>query len=563
MERRRFLQTTAIGLTAGMAGQLASADPAEGEVRQVKRFLSVQENGYFAFDDGEPFLPLGGFYGNFVHRVEEGQVLEDRIGSIRDSSEAEKRAWFQLLAENGVNCLRIMSRDHNKRGVDEWDKVGALNEPLLETWEQYWDVALEYGIRILPTIHESFYATYAPYRNPETMSAMVVPLYGEGEIAKLPDYRRRLLEGKPIDAQGTYADPDMIRARNDYVDALIPRLREHPSILLYELENEQEIGIYDWTNRNIAWIREHDAKTPVCISHSGAGLMTADPIPHSRRTGIDFYSYHIYPVDRVCQPEFDYGMAVSMLARYAMLGVPAGAGEAGSHILEGGPDGRWRYAIARDTAWMPFLSGNNHIMFWDAAHPEVVACKGVSEAAELLELAGFRRKRPGIAVDVSHPLDDDIHFRGEEGYALYTNMGRYENHFARLGVDFDYTFGGEGYDTVLPGDRFEPHAPEARPFVLSAGYQMKSLSSASDDVLVAYIRNEGENVHVGKDWFAGWVRKPVPARFELDVTLPGTYEGFLHTFDDESREDVRIDGQGRLAKPGPTDRDFWLYLRRV
>ena len=560
MNRRVFLKMIAASAALGGSGRPARA---EQGANPVKRFLRVQGNGYFAFEDGEGFLPLGGFYGNFVHRVVDGKITEERIGSIRDSSEAEKRAWFKVLAENGVNCLRIMSRDHSGRGIDEWDKVGALNEPLLEAWEDYWDVALEYGIHILPTMHESFYATYGPYRNPETMKTMVVPLYGEGEIEQLPDYRRRLLEGKKIGPEGMYHDEDVVRAREDYVDALIPRLREHPSILFYELENEQDVAIFDWTNRNIEWIRRHDKKTPVGISHSGAGLMTADPVPHARRTKIDFYSYHIYPVDRVCQAELDYGMAVSMLARYAMCGAPAGSGESGSHIIQDGPTGAWRGALARDTAWMPFLSGNNHIMFWDAAQPEVTACRAVSEAARLLNLGTFCRKKPAVAVNVAHPLDDDIYFRGEAGYALYTNMGKYENHFARLGVDFDYCFGDEGHDTVLPGDHFEAHAPSSRPFVLSPGFQMRSLTSADDGSLVAFIRNQGETVRIGKDWHSGWVRKPAAAPFELKVNLPGTYEGFLHTFDDETREDVRIDGEGRLGGKESTDRDFWLYLKRV
>ena len=191
------------------------------------------------------------------------------------------------------------------------------------------------------------------------------------------------------------------------------------------------------------------------------------------------------------------------------------------------------------------------------------SCKGVAEVAGLMGLAGFRRKRPTIAVHVAHPQGDDIFFRGEEGYAAYTTMGRYENHFARLGVEFDYTFEDDGYDTVLPGDRFEAYEPPSRPFTVSAGYQLRHLSSADDSVVAAYIRNAGANVRIGKDWHAGWVRKPAPAKFELEVNLPGTYEGFLHTFDDESRQDVRVDGSARLGNGEPTDRDFLLFLKRV
>jgi hypothetical protein len=191
MDRRRFVATTAamaLGIATGSRGaESGHATPAQKGTSPMKRFLNVRKNGYFAFEDGQPFLPLGGFYGNFVHTVADGQVEETRISSIRESTEEQKRAWFKVLAANGVNCLRIMSRDHNPRGVDEWDKVGALNEALLEEWERYWEVALEYGIYILPTIHESFYADYAPYRNAETMKNMVAPLYTAEESAGLPE----------------------------------------------------------------------------------------------------------------------------------------------------------------------------------------------------------------------------------------------------------------------------------------------------------------------------------------------------------------------------------------
>jgi len=567
MDRRTFIRNNALALaTTGMAltssRRAAGATPV-GVQTPSKRFLRLLPNGYFAFEDGKVFLPLGGFYGNFLHRVKDGVVQPDMITSIRDSSEAEKRAWFSVLADHGVNCLRIMSRDHTGRGVDEWDKVGAVNTDLLEDWERYWAIALEYGIHILPTLHESYYATYAPYRNAEVMQAMVTPLYKEAELAALPEYRRRFLSGDVItDGKAMYTDPDIVRCREDYINALIPRLRDNPGILFYELENEQAPDIHDWTNKNIAWIRRHDPKTPIAISHSGDGVFHADPIPHSRSTNIDFYSYHLYPVGSVTARALDYGCALSMHARYVMLGVPAGSGESGAHILKNGPTGAWRRALARDTAWIPFLSGNCHVMFWDAAHPEVVACKGVAEIVDLLDLATFKRKRPTIAVDVSHSLENDQFFKSERGRKMYAVMGRYEQHFMRLGVEFDYTMGGSHYATVLPGDTFEPIVPGDRPFALSDGYEMRLLMSEDDSTVVAYVRNRGETVRLGEGWFSGWVRKPRPAPFRLDVALPGAYEGFLHAFESGVRQDVRLDGSARLGGDVPGEDDYLLFLKR-
>jgi hypothetical protein len=456
-----------------------------------------------------------------------------------------------------------MSRDHAAAGVDEWDKVGAVNEPLFEAWERYWETAQEYGLCILTTLHESFYADYAPYRNKDVMEKMVVPLYGEGEIAKLPEYRRRFLEGNLLeDRLALFTDPAMMQVQQDYLADLIPRLRDHPAVLLYELENEQEVGFYDWTNKNVRWIRRHDSKTPIGISHSGAGLMTADPLPHTRKTNIDFYSYHVYPVDDVTTETLDYSTAVSMTARYARLGVPAGCGESGSHILPDGPQGAWRRALARDTAWLIFLASNNHVFFWDGGHPETSAFRTLAEVAQMLNLRSYKRKQPRIAINVSHPLDDDIYFRSEQGRRLYQTMGQYEEHFQRLGVDFDFTFGEGDYDVVLPGARFEAFEPKERSLNVSNGYLLRPLSEANDETVVAYIRNQGQNVKQGKEWHSGWLRKPEAAPLALEVALPGVYEGFLHTFEVDARQDVHIDGTGRIKAPA-SENDYLLFLKKT
>ena len=69
-----------------------------------------------------------------------------------------------------------------------------------------------------------------------------------------------------------------------------------------------------------------------------------------------------------------------------------------------------------------------------------------------------------------------------------------------------------------------------------------TLLAEDDSRLVAFIRNRGENVEIGGEP-SSWVRKPTRTSFRLDVSLPGEYEGFLHAFDDETRETVRINGK--------------------
>src|SRR5690349_9068221 len=70
-------------------------------------------NGFFQKSDGTLFVPLGGFYGNLVPEIRDGQmIMEPTVEAqfrraFQNVTEAEWRRWFAMLRDNGCNTIRI------------------------------------------------------------------------------------------------------------------------------------------------------------------------------------------------------------------------------------------------------------------------------------------------------------------------------------------------------------------------------------------------------------------------------------------------------------------------
>ena len=63
----------------------------------------ILPNGYFATSDGKPFVPLGGFYANWV-QSETPNGEWDECSPFHATTDAEKRQWLSKLAEQGVTA---------------------------------------------------------------------------------------------------------------------------------------------------------------------------------------------------------------------------------------------------------------------------------------------------------------------------------------------------------------------------------------------------------------------------------------------------------------------------
>jgi len=525
-----------------------------------KNVIRIGPDGHFVLPDGEPFLPLGGLYANWVHRVIEGKCGDIVSWSFSDASDEELREWFAYLRDNGVNALRAMLRDHTARGCEPMDIIGRVNLDLLRRWEHLMEVARPFGIRFLVTLHESWYATYGAYFDREVLEKCVLPYYTAEELAALPPYRARFLVEKRMleSTDEPMTDPDVLSCQADYLRDLIPRLRGNPDIFAYEIENEQPNGYFEWTEAQIRLIRALDPSTPICVSHLGGGLLSADPLAWGRKTSIDFYTYHVYPGGAATSAEMDYGIVVAVTARYARLGKPVFSGEAfGDEWYKATPEAR--RLGARDCLWAQLLGGNIGCFFWNTGDE---AIREFRLARLIAERVGFLRRRwaaPKIAFDVSHPLTDDRFFQTPEGAETYRAMGAAARACLRRGVSFGFALDRrEAGPRLLKLSEVDAVASLPPDIALPEGLEAQYLVSEDAKAFVCYLRNVAQIVPIQEDPKMGWTRARRPIEVRVSVHLP-LQASRLEVYDlDDGRQWTVSFEQGKPLNLGLTDHDVVL-----
>ncbi len=545
---------------AGLTGQslpIIAAPPVRTDP------VRVGPNGYFLNPDGTVFLPLGGLYGNWVHKIKDGIRLENVGYSIAEATDEQLREHFAYLRDNGVNALRIMLRDHTALGAEPMDAIGKTNLHLLRLWEHYMEVARPYGIRFLVTLHESWYATYASYYNADCMEKCVLPQYTADELRALPAYRRRFLVEKRMLVQTTDAlsDPDCLACQRDYLTDLIPRLRGNPDIFAYEIENEQPSGFFTWTENQIRLVRRLDPTTPICVSHLGGGLLYADLLPWSTRTSIDFYTYHPYPAGNTTA-DFDYGMMVSVVARYGRLGKPAFSGEAyGDEWFKATPAAR--HLGARDTIWGELCAGTPGCFFWDTCDEPIKEFGLAQKVMSGLDLVHFRRAKPKIGINVAHPIADDSFFNTPTGRPMYDAMGKIAQACFRRGVDFDFTFDNSLSDVSSHATRLKVTDADAvarlRPEVaVPDGCEAQYLLSDDAATFVCYVRNVAGPAQITPEAKDGWTRMRKPLALSVTVNLPLKARTLTAIDLDTGAVSQVTVSPSRPIDLGTTDHDFLL-----
>ena len=541
---------------AGLSGQSAPvivAPPARAD--QVR----VGPNGYFLNPDGTVFVPLGGLYGNWIHKIKDGVRLENVGSSIAEASDEQLRAHFAYLRDNGVTALRIMLRDHTKIGTEPMDAIGKTNLHLLREWEHYMEVARPYGIRFLVTLHESWYADYASYFNADVMTKCVLPQYSADELKTLPAYRARFLVDKRMLSQAfdALSDPDCLACQRDYLTDLIPRLRGNPDIFAYEIENEQPSGFFTWTEDQIRLIRQFDPATPICVSNLGGGLLYSDLLPWSTRTSIDFYTPHPYPGGGGSTADFEYGTVVSVVARYGRLGKPAFTGESyGDEWFKAPPAAR--HLGARDVIWGELCAGTPGCFFWDTCDEPIKEFGLARKIMAGLDLVHLRRAKPKVGINVAHPIADDGYFNTTAGRAMYDAMGKIAQACFRGGVDFDFTFDNSSYATrlkVTDADAIARLRPEVQ---VPDGCEAQYLLSDDGATFVCYVRNFAGPAQITPEAKDGWTRKrqALPLSVTINLSLkPRTLTAI--DLDTGVASQVTL-APGRPIDLGTTDHDFVL-----
>lgn len=547
----------------GLEGQSAPVSVALDTPRP--RSIRLLPNGYFAWSDGQPFVPLGGFYANWVQRPTPDGEWAD-LHSFTDTSDADKVRWMEFLHQSGVTAMRMMLRTHRTDGTEPMDVGGRVNRALLAEALHYMDLSRRFGLQFQLVIHEDY--TKPVYFNAATFERYAASQFDAAELDRLPPEQRRFVRDhrwiSPIGAK--YTDPDVLACQDRYVRELLPALKNNPQVMAYELENEMVDCPASWAAHAVGLLHSLDPHTLVCASHGGGGLHTADPAWWHQRTPIDFYNYHLYP-HGTTQPEFDYGAAVAVLIRYGRMCGPNLLGESSGDQFRAHPSRETRRWVMRDIVWMSLAGGAPGVFFWNARGAEVGEFRFAREALEALDLATFRRARPQIGIDVRHPLDDDKWYRTPQGVQAYAMMGRYAQHYLSAATDFDFTVRPEDYAQHCTLERFAPPTPHNKPFQVGPGWQLTSLARDDGRAVLAYVRNyagtELWECQMDRRPWRQYLRTRRPAPLKIDLNLgAGAYRLTLYDLD-EQRKTTRTLKPGQPLDLGTTDHDFALVLQRA
>lgn len=553
----------------GLEGESAPISVAlDGRLPFTYRLLP---NGYFATSDGRPFVPLGGFYANWV-QSETPNGEWDQCNPFHATTDAEKRLWLAKLAENGVTALRFMLRTHRRDpgmdGTEALDAGGRVNRRLFSEILRYMDLAREYDIVFLAVVHDDYNKPI--YCNPDNYRKFTGPAFAGVDLDALPPHQRRFVRDGDllIESGQKYTDADAIACQDMYARELTRFLKNCPAVFAYELENEMVRCPASWTNHAIAVLREGDPNRPICVSHGGGGMLTADPLWWQRKTDIDFYTYHLYPHSNRCTtPEMDYGLATDVLTRYGRMSGVSFYGESSGDQFRDDTNRERRRWVMRDLIWISLTNGNPGCFFWNARLSEVAEFAAARDAMSRLDLMTFERAKPPIAVLVPHPLDDDRYYRDTEaGREAYEMMGRYCRHYQQLGVDFDFALKAEGYTQTADLTTFSPPVPAARPLQAAKGLETTYLARADWSEGLIYVRNisgiEPVELKHGRGMSVQYLRTRRPLPWRLRLALPdGSYELRIYDLDTRKTTNTVAASNGTLDL-GTTDHDMAIVLKR-
>ena len=544
----------------GLAGEAARLITLPGTPTPER--VRLLPNGYFAVGQ-KPWLPLGGFYANWVGVQTANGEWDQRL-SFTDATDEQIVAWLKFLMANGVTAERFMLRTHRKNGMEPMDIGGRVNPALLAAFLHYLDLARPFGFRFLLVLHEDY--TKPCYFNRGTLERYCLPWFAGEPLEALPAFQRRFIrDGELLGSiADKYTDLDAIACQDQYAREIVGLVKHHPLLFGYELENEMVACPAAWANHALATVRAADPEALCCVSHGGGGLHTADPAWWKTRTTVDFYTYHLYPAEAML-PEMDYGLAVDVLTRYGRMGKPAFLGESSGDEFSSGFDRETRRWTMRDIIWLALLNGNPGCFFWNARGSEVAEFKLAHEIAGRVDWNTFKRRPPALAVTVPHPLDDDRWFRSAAGKAAYAMMGRYALHYLDRGAEFDFALdNAKVYPLSASVAKFEPPEPPAADCAVSAGYQVKTLLREDQAEALLYARNfsgvkawDIQQPHHGKIY----LRERRPAELRLTSRLQGRFVADIWDLDSGEYQQRHLQSGEPLAL-GTSEHDFAIHLQR-
>lgn len=508
---------------------------------------------------GEPWLPLGGFYANWVGDVPDDAEAGRRNTSFVDTDDAAKLAWLKHLAADGVNSLRFMLRAHRPGGMEPMDIGGKVNPELYAEALRHLDLARPLGIRFLLVVHEDY--TKPMYFNAINRELFCLPRWQGEDLDALPRYQRRFVrDGRLLTSiDQKYTDPDAIACQDQYARELVDLFKDNPQVLGFELENEMVAVPPAWIRHACEVIRSVDPVTPIVMSHGGGGLVTADPQFWRTQSPVDFYTYHIYPQGTTSETA-GYGRVTDVLTAYGRMSGRSFLGESVGDEWANGAPVEMRRRVARDVIWYSLVNANPGCMFWNHRGDETAEFRIARKWADDLRLARWPVARAPVAVLVPHPLDDDRYYRTPEGKADLAMMYRYATHYRQRGMLFDFAWQPEGYRATADLATFAP--PDApAPLIPPTGYEAATWLRPDKLQGLCYLRNAA-----GVERWAGpadrnytiWFRtvRAVPARITLALGDGGRQVNLRWVDLDTGQETARRTAANAVVELGTSDHDY-------
>jgi len=549
-------------LLASVTGEVGH--PLSSKVKHRERPVVLLPTGYLAFSDGEPFLPLGGFYANWPGVVDErtGRIEKYDLFPCGPSPyragfpwppevEGLVRRWLKFCADSGVTALRLMLRN--------MDIVGEVDQVQLLAVKHLFELARPLGIYFDVVLFEDY--DKPPYVNLTILEKIALPKYEGRDLSKLPPHRQRFLVERRVAhrASEKYTDPEIIACQKDYLRALIPQLAPEPQIFCYELENEMVDPPMSWVNEMTEFIKGLDPRT----------LVLGNPGPHEhpvpllwRESKVDLFSYHPYS-DGL--PFADHGAVVYTRSKWAaMSGKPRFTGEGGIN------QNRWQkgvrkvppeYAVrgVRDQIWLTLTNGECGAFLWaPEVVGEVLEFGKAKEVMAQLDLKTLHRKRPdvGLVIPDSLPPDKSRPLCIKWAWLMLSR-----------GLDFDFLTGPDpDYKLCIavdtPPEKLLHSLPES-PLKPTEGYQLSSLFSRDGGQILAYLRNIAGGIRDMGDGRPCWLRHPSPADAGLSFSLEGSYTVLPYDLDEGRWLPRReVGGRGLLLVGRGTTHDFVLIFKR-
>jgi len=516
-------------LFAWTSASLAQA-PADGMANPVR----MGPDGYFRLPDGTLYLPLGGLHGNMAplamlkltdsQREELSKKRWRQYGmeflDVLDVPDEALDDYFRQLAELGVNCQRLFPRYRVEEGV--LDIVGRMDERMAGGFRRVFDAGERRGIRFL------FQVMPAPnrtgYLTERRLKRQMLPRYTKEQLARLADCRKPfLLEGKTLTLDTFFTDPNVLACQKMYLREALDWRAKSPAVFAMEIYNEQGDGgvnvkgrwqralWYHLQEQEIAWsgeivrtIHERMPKMPVCLSHSGHGVILHDPLKWVVGAGVDFYSSHLYAGLCGESDKIDFAAvtgATTVILRESMMTFP---GEWGVLAYRHPSPEDVRRRAYRDGIWLSLMARGPGFLQWD--HNFMDEYRWPAKVFAALP-RGFSPAPPPTIVAIGKEYRTFQTNSRYEGYtttqpttwfpiigrkAADENLARIYAAYVRsleIGVPIRFLMGSLKQAVTL--ERFLELEPGSfsRPIRADGGYQLAYLKDANSPTWVGYLRS--------------------------------------------------------------------------